>query len=118
MNGAGCLPAPTVEEVALIDKLVKVSKAAWTFNPGPDQCFSLKSEGYWYGIYVSGGAVYKLKIKKASSDVTFILEINPTDELRQYGNELMEDLYKKQTDERSQLIKQVDLDLVKIINFV
>lgn len=118
MSGAGCLPAPTVDEVAMINKLTGVSRNAWTFNPGPEQSFSFKSEDYWYGIYVSGGAVYKLKIKKTTTDTTFLLEINPTYELRSYGNMLMEDLYQRQTDERSQLIKQIDLDLTKIINFV
>jgi len=118
MNGTCCLPAPTVDEVALINKLIQVPRTMWTFNPGPDQNFSFKSEGYWYGLYVSGGTVYQLRVKKSANDLSFLLEMNPTDELRQYGNALMEDFRKKQADERSQFIKQVDFDLVKIINFV
>lgn len=108
----------TEAEKILISKVLRIPKHLWKFSTnGSANHFYFISQAFRYGLYISRGMLTKLRINPLiSSDA--LLEVEPTDELIAFSNQLMEELQKQKDQDTRNTIKKIDDDLNKIIDII
>jgi hypothetical protein len=107
----------TALETSIIDKIVSLPLSAWTFSSGPEQHFYTTDKTFIYEIFVSGGQAYKFQITKLELK-TWAIAIEVEDRIREYSVKLMDELYKKEQQQRELVLYDINSSLANVINMM